>query len=148
MRVRDYQPSDRAACLVLFDSNVPKYFQLHERVEFAEFLDDLPGPYLVLEEPDRTIVGCGGYARESDGRIAHLCWGMVAADQQGRGLGQRLTEERIRRACADFELEVLGLDTSQRTRAFYERFGFVATRVTPDGYGPGLDRVDMRLALH
>ena len=39
------------------------------------------------------------------------------------------------------------LDTSQHTRGFFERWGFTAASVTPNGYGPGLDRIEMRITL-
>ncbi|WP_258078827.1 hypothetical protein [Xanthomonas arboricola] len=39
------------------------------------------------------------------------------------------------------------LDTSQHTRQFYARFGFVVQQVTVDGYAPGLERWDMALDL-
>lgn len=31
MRVRDYTPDDRAACMAVFESNVPEYFLDSER---------------------------------------------------------------------------------------------------------------------
>jgi hypothetical protein len=40
-----------------------------------------------------------------------------------------------------------GDDTSQRSSAFFERFGFETRFVTPAGYGPGLDRHEMELRL-
>lgn len=39
------------------------------------------------------------------------------------------------------------LDTSQFTAPFYARLGFQEVRRTPNGYGPGLDRVDMVVDL-
>jgi hypothetical protein len=38
------------------------------------------------------------------------------------------------------------LGTSQHSKEFFARFGFQTTRVTPDGYAPGLDRYDMTLS--
>ncbi|WP_293655861.1 hypothetical protein [uncultured Paenibacillus sp.] len=37
------------------------------------------------------------------------------------------------------------IETSQYSRAFFERFGFIAERVVPDGFAPGLDLVEMEL---
>lgn len=147
MRVRAYTPEDREACLAVFDSNVPEFFVEAEREEFAAFLDALPGPYLVIEDEAGAVVACGGYAVTPETGTADLCWGMAARRLHGTGLGNRLLAERLRRVHADPRARAVALNTSQLTRGFYERLGFVTERVVPDGYAPGLDRCDMRLML-
>lgn len=147
LRARDFEPGDRAACLRLFDSNVPEYFRAAERAEFERFLDALPGPYLVLGGGDDDPVACGGYALAGGGRRADLCWGMVRSDLHGRGIGRILTLERLDRAMVHPGVEVVWLSTSQRTTGFYERLGFEVVSTERNGYGPGLDRCDMRLAI-
>lgn len=146
MRVREYTPADREACLAVFDSNVPAYFVTAEREAFAAFLDDLPGPYLVIEDEGGAIVGCGGYAVVAETRTADLCWGMVEQGRHGTGLGRLLLDARLDRIRADRGADAVALNTSQHTRGFYERRGFVTERVIPDGFAPGLDRCDMRLS--
>jgi GNAT superfamily N-acetyltransferase len=147
MLVRDYVPTDRAACLAVFQSNVPKFFVPSEREEFSAFLDALPGPYFVLESDTRDILGCGGYALAPGSSTADLCWGMISRALHGRGLGRLLLSERIARMSADPSVAAVALNTSQFTRRFYEQAGFITERFTPDGYAPGLDRCDMRLVL-
>lgn len=151
MHVRDYTPADRDACLAVFDSNIPTYFLPHEREEFATFLDTpLPGPYLVLVDEEGAVAGCGGYAMQPGTRDAVLCWGMVDRARHGTGLGRLLLDARLARVRADrltSDIASVELHTSQHTRGFYERRGFVLEEVRPDGYGPGLDRCDMRLVL-
>jgi hypothetical protein len=39
------------------------------------------------------------------------------------------------------------MDTSPRTVGFFTRVGFRVTGRTADGYGPGLDRLDLELCL-
>lgn len=144
LTIRRYRAaSDRAACLDVFDSNVPEFFLPAERAEFEAFLDDLPGPYFVGESGGR-IVACGGYALTDSGRRADLCWGMVRRKAQRRGLGRRLTDHRIERAVAHPGVNVVALQTSQHTAAFYETRGFEIAEIEPDGFGPGMDRYDMR----
>ncbi|HEX2080597.1 MAG TPA: GNAT family N-acetyltransferase [Longimicrobium sp.] len=145
MRVREYTRADRDACLAVFDSNVPAYFVAAEREAFAAFLDGLPGPYLVVEDGAGAIVGCGGYAIAPETRTADLCWGMVARGRHGTGLGRLLLDARLDGIRADPRVDAVALNTSQHTRGFYERRGFVTERVVPDGFAPGLDRCDMRL---
>jgi ribosomal protein S18 acetylase RimI-like enzyme len=147
MRVRDYTAADRPACLAVFDSNVPHFFVPPEREEFAAFLDDLPGPYLVVEDETGVIVGCGGYAVTPGTAVADLCWGMVDRARHGTGLGRVLLDARMERVRHDPAVDAVALNTSQHTRGFYERRGFVIERVEIDGYAPGLDRCDMRLVL-
>jgi N-acetylglutamate synthase-like GNAT family acetyltransferase len=146
VRVRTYTTQDRAACLAVFDSNVPESFNLAERLEYEAFLDSLPGPYLVLER-DGRVVSCGGFARAEGTSCADLCWGMVERQAQGRGLGRMLTEARLQRIRQDPSITEVALRTSHVTEAFYARLGFVTERVTPDGIAPGLHKCDMRLTL-
>lgn len=147
MRVRDYTTADRDACLAVFDSNVPAYFVPPEREQFAAFLDALPGPYLVVEDEDGTVLGCGGYVVAPGTTTADLCWGMVRMERHGTGLGRLLFDARLARVRADAGVQAVALNTSQHTAGFYERRGFRTELVTPDGYAPGLDRCDMRLVL-
>ena len=56
-------------------------------------------------------------------------------------------EHRLAWAKSRPELEVAELCTSQKTLAFYERFGFETIKLTKDGFGPGLDRHDMECPL-
>jgi len=145
MTIRPYEPTDRAACLALFESNVPQYFLLSERGEFEAFLDALPGPYFVLERMGE-LVGCGGYAVEEQEGRADLCWGMVQGDLHGQGLGRSLTARRIEAALAHPGVTEIVLRTSQLTTGFYESLGFAVTAVEPNGFGPGLDRCEMRFS--
>lgn len=145
---RPYRPADRDACLALFDSNVPRFFDMSEREGFAGYLDDTAAAssYLVIER-DGAIAGCGGHAIEPDGVSAALCWGMVAGSLHGEGLGRYLTEARLAAAQADPGITRVILNTSQHTQGFYARFGFETEKVTPDGFAPGIDRWDMVLRL-
>lgn len=147
VHARSYTYEDRDKCLAVFDSNVPGYFIDAEREAFAAFLDELPGPYLVLVDESGDVLACGGYAVEAGTATADLCWGMVSRTRHGTGLGRRLTEARLDRIREDAAAAAVALSTSQHTRGFYERLGFVIERVVADGFAPGLDRCDMRLRL-
>jgi predicted GNAT family N-acyltransferase len=149
LEMRAFDTRDRESCLTLFDSNTPQFFAPHERAEFEAYLIDPEerGPnaeYLVLEA-DGSIVACGGYYVE-DG-MAGLAWGLVGHDRHRQGFGTRLLLERLRRIAANPKADAVILDTTPFSSGFFERFGFEAFKVTPDGYDAGLDRVDMRLEL-
>ncbi len=143
---RRYMPADRSACLRIFDGNVPTFFDATEQRAFSNFLDNdaITLSYQVIERQGR-VVACGGLA--VNGSSADLCWGMVAREVHGTGLGSLLTMARLEAARAIPGVEQVRLDTSQHTKGFYQRFGFVVKEVVPNGYGPGLDRWDMLLRL-
>jgi len=146
--LRNYQPDDLAACLGLFDENVPAFFAAEERSAFVRFLTRHAAQwnYQVLERAGQ-VVASAGYALGPAVGVASLCWGMVHPRLHRQGLGTVLLQARLRALRARPAIAQVVLDTSQHTQAFYARFGFVATRVVPGGYGPGLDRWDMALAL-
>ncbi|ALN81692.1 GNAT family N-acetyltransferase [Lysobacter antibioticus] len=146
--LRRYRAEDRAACLALFDSNVPDYFAELERADFIRTLDEIDGEivaYWVIELEGEGIVACGGYAAsDGDASIAVLCWGMVRRDLHRRGLGERLLRERLSRIDAEPAFAWSVLETTQHSRAFYARHGFRAMREQRDGFAPGFDLVEMR----
>ena len=148
--VRPYRAGDRDACLALFDGNTPRFFDPSERAAFVAWLEASTQPYLVIEravEGATRIVACGGHAIEAGGTVASLCWGMVAQDVHGQGLGRALTQARLDAIRAVPQVARVSMNTSQHTQGFYARFGFVPVKVTPDGFGPGIDQWDMMLQL-
>ena len=145
MLVRPYTPADREACLRVFDSNVPKYFAAAEREDYQAFLNDLPGPYLVITDEASVVLACGGYAVEPAERRADLCWGMVRQGHHREGIGTLLLRERLTRVREEPGVDAVHLDTGQHTRIYYERAGFRVLREIRDGYVPGYHRYDMRL---
>ncbi len=147
VEIREYRPEDFDACLVIFNSNVPRFFTDAERNAFTDFLHALPGPYLVLYNDAGTIIGCGGYAVDESANRCDLCWGMVHQSFHGRGFGKTLILERLSRARTDARIRTIALNTSQHTQGFYERLGFRTIEVIRDGYSPGLDRCEMRLTV-
>ncbi len=143
LRSRDFTPTDREACLAIFDGNLGKYFALHERDEFARWLDKRDRqPYQVVELAGE-IVACGGIYFDSDKDHVGLAWGMVRRDLHRQGIGRWLTELRLRQMTDLFPNKSQRLGTSQHTFEFYQRMGFKVTNVTPGGFGPGIDRYDM-----
>lgn len=142
---RVYRPDDRAACMAVFDSNVPRYFHPGEAPEFSAFLDHQADRYLVVCDGNQ-VVGCGGFSISDDGRQASLCWGMVRRDRHGQRIGERLLQARLA-AIATTGARSVRLSTSPHTAGFYRRCGFEVMDVEPDGLAPGLDAVEMRLSL-
>ena len=147
MRLRLYRRDDCVRCLSLFWSNAPTFFQGIEVDAYMTFLDDRPGPYVILEDEDEKVVACGGYALDTDAGTADLCWGLVRNDAHGRGLGRALLLARLDAIAQAVPEAVVHLNTSQHTRGFYEREGFTVVHTEADGYAPGLDRIEMARRL-
>jgi ribosomal protein S18 acetylase RimI-like enzyme len=125
--------------------NTPEFFAEEEIAEFERFLADPPGCYLVVLDERDGVVACGGYDVDADTGVAVLTWGMVRRELHRTGIGSLLLRERLDRIAASPRARRVRLDTSQHSRPFFERFGFVVTSHTRDGYARGLDRYDMVL---
>ncbi|MES5047188.1 GNAT family N-acetyltransferase [Rhizobium nepotum] len=144
-----YKSDYLSACLAIFDSNVPAFFAPEERLEFCEHLEGVNGTtalYLVLMR-DGIVLACGGLTTDETRQKASLSWGMVDRKLHGQRLGTHLMQARLTLARSKPGLAELVLSTSQHTHAFYERFGFTVSKITPRGFGPALDRCDMHLRL-
>lgn len=134
------------ACLEIFKSNMPKFFTPDELEMFRHFLktEALSDPYFVAVI-DEEVVGCGGYYYNTKKEQGILSWGMVHANLHGKGIGQQLTQYRIKHLLEEHPNQYYTIETSQHTFPFYEKMGFVTQKITKDGFGPGLDNYYMVL---
>ena len=150
---RAYGAQDRDALLGIFDANCPAFFAANEREDFDAFLraiepdasaafDDGYG-YVVVED-DGVIVGAHGVRPDEASHGCRLTWILFSPAAQGRGHGRRVMD-RVLGVARRYDATNVGIAASNKSAPFFARFGAVAERVTPDGWGPGLDRVDMRL---
>lgn len=144
MYFREYVARDRTDCLAIIRSNTPDFFAEHEVSEFEEFLHDPDGAYYVVEV-DEAIAACGGWSARPDGSVS-LCWGMVRRTEHRRGIGSYLLRERLHAIRKDraTATRVVTL-TSQHSRQFFERHGFVVVDIELGGLSPALDAVSMSL---
>ncbi|HMO79809.1 MAG TPA: GNAT family N-acetyltransferase [Pyrinomonadaceae bacterium] len=140
---RPYVSENLEDVVAIFRTNIPKYFVPAEEQELREYLTDHPEDYYLLESGGE-IVAAGGIALNSDNTVS-LCWGMVRNDLIGTGIGKRLTEFRLAKARERFGPVPVKISTSQHTSGFYEKLGFQMGELTPNGFGPGLDRCNMVL---
>jgi ribosomal protein S18 acetylase RimI-like enzyme len=148
MHVRPYQAGDMARCLIVFDSNTPRYFHASERVLFERFLRQPYGVFLVIEDDPGSLVACGGYDIDAQAATGILTWGMVIRDYHGRGFGTALALARLSRLVDTPGIERIIIDTSQYANEFFESFGFVTQQITEGGFAPGLHKYDMVLPLN
>lgn len=154
MRFRPYAVADRAACVAVLATSVPAYTQPAEVDEYAAWLDRDVAPdgtaprceYLVGER-DGVVVCAGGVHYANTAPVAILCWGIVRADLHRTGIGTTLLTERLTRIRARGGIAEVLMDTTDAAVGFFLRHGFVVTGRKPDGYGPGVDRLDLALRL-
>lgn len=148
LEFRKYSAEDRADCIDVFRSNIPKYFRDFEQPEFEGFLDAGQHPYFVATLSSARIIGCGGFGVTAGATTADLCWGMVASDFHGRHIGEFLLAGRLRAILGKRDdIDSVRLSTSQLTDGFYQKYGFAVVERQVDGIAEGLDTVQMRLSL-
>jgi N-acetylglutamate synthase-like GNAT family acetyltransferase len=104
-----------------------------------------PCAYLV-GELDGEVVCAGGIAFAVTAPVATLCWGIVRADLHRQGIGTALLDARLAAARAHGVERVL-MDTTDAALGFFLHHGFVVTGRVRDGYGPGVDRLDLAYAF-
>jgi len=126
MDVRPYLPTDRQACLNIFDSNS---FSPGARLQFAQFLDQAPTTYFVLEYQGE-LLGCGGYQVDPEPGLATLLWGVVRRESEKLGLDRFLLMYRLREIGKCAGIERVRVETPQESVAFFEHQGFKVTGVT------------------
>lgn len=141
---RPYRSADLADCLDIFDANCPEYFAPNERDEYAAFLADAPNGYTVCAL-NNSAVGAFGLSDDNDDAW-RINWILMHPDAQGHGIGSLIMERALQDARVS-GARMLRIATSPRSEGFFARFGAQPVAILEEGWGPGLDRVDMELAL-
>lgn len=96
-----------------------------------------------IAELDNKIVACGGYYIPRAEERANMVWGMVYNDEHRKGVGRKLIEFRINQIQELYPNYIISLDTTQHSFQFFEKNGFIITKITKDFYAKGLHRYDM-----
>ena len=141
---RTYRDADREACTSIFDANCPEFFALNERQEFEEFLERISGGYEVCEV-DGEVLGAFGLFVDSE-NMKTLNWILLDPQTQGIGVGSMIME-RVIQLGRTTQTKVVKIAASHKSAPFFARFGASSTSLTKNGWGPGMDRVDMELPL-
>lgn len=155
MNFRPYTAADREACLDAFKSNMPKFFALSEVPDFEKWLDEQEGRMEAVKDhpteqyyvalKDGHVVGCGGYFIDTASNKATMTWGLMHNALHKQGLGKELFLYRLKVIQTICPGCMVALDTSQHSYPFFQKLGFVVTKIIPDFYAPGIDRYDMVL---
>ncbi len=140
---RPYKPTDRDACLRLIDENTPAFFAPNERADYTAYLDGPPKHYWVLPHEQEIMAAFGFSTQGTRGRIQ---WIMTSDKTRGTGIGRRMMRLVIQIA-EEATIVHIDIAASQLSAPFFARYGAKEKGIIPDGWGPGLDRVDMVLTL-
>ena len=141
---RPYRDADRQACTNIFDANCPEFFAPNERQEYEEFLECAPEDYQVCEV-DGKVLGAFGLFVGGENMKA-LNWILLDPQTQGIGVGSAIMERVIQLSRAS-QTRVVKIAASHKSAPFFARFGASTASMTRNGWGPGMDRVDMELPL-
>ena len=141
MNFISYEKSYLEDCLNLFDRNCPQFFAENERADYLAFLEQTPANYQIGVDGGTTVAAFGITidAQADRGRIN---WIMVCPDSKGRGIGRSMMRHAARVA-QQHGLSVLDIAASQLSAPFFEKFGAKVIRISRDGWGPDMHRVDM-----
>ncbi len=141
---RAYRSADKHICLSVFDLNCPEYFDPEERKDYVVFLDEEPDGYEVCEA-DGQVHGAFGVFSTGEHTMA-LRWILLSPESQGQGLGAKIMARVVAKS-REARARSIRLFTTQKAEAFFKRFGAETQAMTANGFGPGLDRVDMIIKL-
>lgn len=144
-----YGPEYKQATLELFDANCPAYFAPNEREYFTKFLETAsPSHFFVVKSASSgEVIGtCGVQDEGSDDGKWSIRWVLVRPQQQGKGLGRAMMGHLTSRARQGGASHV-DIGASHVSCDFYAKFGARQVSYIPDGWGPGMHRVDMRIDL-
>jgi hypothetical protein len=143
MQIRPFKLEDSDACVEIFQSNAPDFFDHDELAEFQTFLSHPNSEFFVVVIDD-AVRACGGHYKK--GSEGWLCWGMVHRNLHGKRIGRELLVERLRRLFSDQAVSTVSINTSQHSRPFFEHFRFtIVGAAIPNGFGKGMDCITMAL---
>ncbi len=124
--------------MVVFQANVPGFFDPKEAQLFSQYLDRHPDTYWTMKLEDRIVGGVGHYFDEKD-KTGQITWIFFHPEYSGRGLGKQAMEHCLEILESNPKLEKMVVRTSQLVYRFFEKFGFALQYTEKDYWAPGLD---------
>lgn len=127
MDLRPYAPTDRAACLALFESNS---LAARFRGEFEGFLNSAPATFTIAEH-DGRVIGCGGYTIDAD--PPSIDWCLVDPAFHRNGVGRLLAMSALRAITLKSRSPMVRTRSTENARGFFEHLGFRVVSNDPSG---------------
>lgn len=136
--IRKFQLSDLDEVLNLFHLNTPKYFHPEEEKDLLNYLRNEREDYFVFTI-DENIVAAGGINYKANENTAVISWDFVHPQQQGKGIGRKLTKYRLEHIRTQGNCNICLVRTSQFVNTFYEKMGFTLVSIHEDYWAKGYD---------
>lgn len=144
--IRSYSPADQLQLLAILKLNTPQYFHPSEADDFFGYLTHHLESYFVVEE-DGKIIGAGGINYFPAEGTARISWDIIHPDFQGKGVGKKLMEHRIKEIRDRPDISQIMVRTTQLVYPFYEKMGFTLEHTEQNYWAPGFDLYQMRMLL-
>lgn len=141
---RSYRDSDLQTCLEMFDANCPDFFAQNERQEYQSFLESIHDGYEICEVDGRSCGAFGVFDDESN--QMRIRWILLDLGMHGLGIGSKIMT-RIVEVARDRNVRIIRIAASHKSSSFFARFGASTVQTTKNGWGIGMDRVDMELPI-
>ena len=142
---RHYGEADFDECLALFDANCPEFFAPSERLDYEAFLASHPPGYQVVRVGEK-MVGAFGFESGANQDRGRLGWILVNPTLHREGLGREMLA-KIRQEAEVRGVKTLDIAASHKSCNFFARFGAIEVQRIPNGWGPGMHRVEMEWFL-
>ena len=141
---RPFYETDIPDCLSLFDANCPEFFATNEREDYRRFLDTVTEGYSICELDGKV---CGAFGvLPCDQQSMRLNWILLDPHSQGVGIGSKIMRHTIR-IVERSNANLLKIAASQKSAPFFQKFGATVVASLANGWGPGMDRIDMELPV-
>ena len=143
MTIEKYKLTDKNDCIEVFKSNIPDFFSPQELTDFKNWLykNDCPDFYVLKK--NRQTIGFGGFYFENG--QARLVYGIIDRQHQKMGHGKFLTDYRIKKIREKNTQIPIGLETTQLTDKYFEKFGFKTVEIIPNHYYDKFDKYEMMI---
>jgi len=128
----------------MFDENTPNFFASNERLDYLSFLDSLPTDYEVCLS-EESIVGAFGLIGE-ESAYKNINWILISPSFQGLGIGS-IVMNRVISIAHHKKLKFIKIAASHLFSPFFAKYGAECIVEIKDGWGVGMNRIDMKLHL-
>lgn len=140
--IQEYDEKDFEHLVQLVQRNIPDYFAQEELEDFKDYLLNQREDYFVAIE-NGEIIGCGGINYEKDTLVAKISWDAIHPSHQGKGVGNKILQHRIRFILENHPDCKIIVRTTQWVFPFYEKNGFQLIETQKDYWAPGFDLYKM-----
>ena len=145
MKFLHYNDLHFGKCLQLFNENCPEYFAENEREDYIDFLEGNPSGYFIGVSDD-CVVSAFGLIITPESSRTRLSWILVSPKSKGRGVGVKMMNYVKEKALKNGS-SAIDIAASHLSASFFTKFGAEEIKITQNGWGPDMHRVDMEIKL-